>query len=136
MDAGGVSSLSHGERVRLAISRGVSEETQLALTRSDEFQVRTFLAMNPSVSRAAQRVLARDPEPRVQRNLARNPAFKPALNFPLPFLRQHYADFVSEALRTASLDGDTVAALLDTWTGTLTELISTAQELAPEDSPN
>lgn len=117
----------------LAANAALDPRLQLVLVMS-QASVRRRLAKRPDLVHEVQLILMRDTEVSVRWLLGQNTNTVLTSALPLEFLENNLRgqQFVADFLTSSNLDHGDLDALRVGWTGTLDELVKTAQELAAE----
>jgi hypothetical protein len=110
----------------------LASEAQVLLAEDEVDDIRWRLACRGDLTRDALAVLAGDPVMRVRRALAANEELTLTEEFPMQVLElsRRGQELVARGFAEAGLGTDVLEALRVTWTGTLEELLKTAEEFA------
>jgi hypothetical protein len=123
-------------RLALALNAWLAPELQLEVALSPDSMERQWLASNIKVTPEAQHLLTRSTDISVLSALMANKNVALSQDHPVAFLElgRRGRSFIEESLARASLESQEQASLRTGWTGTLGELVETAEEFAPGQS--
>lgn len=124
------------DMVRLALAKNhqVRSDVQDVLSRDDRGDVRLLVASNPEIKRSTALVLASDFSQEVRSAVAGNEGIELGADFPLGclVLSARGRQVVFSTGTAAGADPEALERLLESWEGTLEELVTVCAELAPD----
>jgi hypothetical protein len=128
--------LSHEVRECLALRETTASQAQFLLARDRSVTVREYLAANASLTPEAQHLLMVDEDSLVRCALVRNKTVRLTEDFTLSVLEScsRGREFVAAVLARRVVSEEDLSVLLNNWSGTLKELLETAEELATDPS--